>query len=176
MLGSGRPFIIELRNPKIRNLDLEKIERDINKSNRKKIRVQNLRYSSKKEVIRLKTNAKDTKKVYKAIVKSKDKISKKSFKQKFLKLKNKFENQEIFQRTPNRVSHRRADKIRKKIIYEITGKFIKTDIFEFRIITQGGTYIKELISGDEGRTSPSFSEIFETPLVCKELDVLEISL
>ena len=67
-------------------------------------------------------------------------------------------------------------KIQEKIIYKIDGKFIKTNLFEFEIISQGGTYIKELINGDEGRTSPSFSEIFETYLVCKELDVLEVSL
>ena len=176
MLGLGRPFILELRNPKIRNLDLVKIERHVNKKNRKKIRINNLRYSSKKEVIELKSKAKDTKKVYKAIVKAESKIDKEKFGHIVLKLKDSFENQEIHQRTPNRVSHRRADKIRKKIIYQINGKYIKPKIFEFIIETQGGTYIKELISGDEGRTTPSFSEIFKTKLVCKELDVLEILL
>ncbi len=176
MLGSGRPFILELRNPKIRNLDLIKIERLVNKKNRKRIRINDLRYSSKKEVIELKSSAKDTKKVYKAIVKAESKIDKEKFGHIVLKLKDSFENQEIHQRTPNRVSHRRADKIRKKIIYQINGKYIKPNLFEFIIETQGGTYIKELISGDEGRTTPSFSEIFKTKLICKGLDVLEISL
>ncbi len=176
MLGSGRPFILELRNPKIRNLDLVKIERHVNKKNRKKIRINNLRYSSKKEVIELKSNAKDTKKVYKAIVKAESKIDKEKFGSIVLELKKSFENQEIHQRTPYRVSHRRADKIRDKFIYQINGKYINPKIFEFIIETQGGTYIKELISGDEGRTTPSFSEIFKTKLVCKELDVLEISI
>ncbi|MFW9998895.1 MAG: tRNA pseudouridine(54/55) synthase Pus10 [Candidatus Hodarchaeota archaeon] len=176
MLGSGRPFILELRNPKIRNLDLKKIERKINRNNKKKIRITNLKYSRKKEIIRLKSEAKNTKKVYKALVTAKNKIDKEQFNQKVVELKKSLENQEIHQRTPYRVSHRRADKIRKKIIYSIDGKYIKPNIFEFIIETQGGTYIKELISGDEGRTAPSFSEIFENKLVCKELNVLEISL
>ncbi len=176
MLGLGRPFIIELRNPKIRNLDLVKIERKVNKKNKRKVRVQNLKYSSKKEVIKLKTNAKDTKKEYRAIVRAEVKITKSQFNQKLQDLKKIFTDQEIKQRTPYRVSHRRADKIREKFIYKIDGRFIKTNLFEFKIISQGGTYIKELINGDEGRTSPSFSEIFETNLVCKELDVLEVSL
>ena len=60
-------------------------------------------------------------------------------------------------------------------MYKIDGKFIKSNLFEFVIQTQGGTYIKELISGDNGRTSPSFSDVFNISLVCKELDVLEIS-
>ncbi|MFX1591140.1 MAG: tRNA pseudouridine(54/55) synthase Pus10, partial [Promethearchaeota archaeon] len=175
MLGTGRPFIIELRNPKIRNLILGKISRKVNKKYKKKVRIHDLKYSSKKEVIKLKIEAKNSKKLYRAIVKSESKLSKNDFLQKINELKESFENKQIYQRTPYRVSHRRADKIREKFIFKIEGKWIKTNLFEFKIETQGGTYIKELINGDEGRTSPSFSEIFEIPLVCKELDVLEIS-
>ncbi len=174
MLGSGRPFILELRNPKVRNLDLNKIEKKVNKTNKKKIKIQDLRYSNKKEVIKIKSEAKDTKKVYRAKVEAIKKISKEIFDQKVIQLKNTFENKEIHQRTPHRVSHRRADKIRKKMVFKIEEKFIKANIFEFTIKTQGGTYIKELINGDNGRTSPSFSEIFDIPLICKELDVLKI--
>jgi tRNA pseudouridine synthase 10 len=175
MLGTGRPFIIELRNPKIRNLNLGKLERNVNKGNKKKVIIYDLKYSSKKEVIKLKTEAKNTKKIYKATVKSEKRLNKEDFNQKLTILKRIFENQEIHQRTPHRVSHRRSDKVRVKMIYKIEGKLIKPNLFEFKIETQGGTYIKELINGDEGRTTPSFSEIFETPLECKELDVLEIS-
>jgi tRNA pseudouridine synthase 10 len=174
MLGLGRPFILELRDPKTRKLDLSKIEKKVNRYSKKKVRIQNLRYSSKREVIKLKTEAKDTKKVYRSLVESNYKISKDEFKEKLNRLKNIFENREIHQRTPNRVSHRRADKFRGKFIYSIEGKYVKSNLFEFTIETQGGTYIKELINGDDGRTSPSFSEIFKIPLVCKELDVLKI--
>ncbi len=175
MLGSGRPFVLELKNPKVRNLDLTRLAKKVNKINRKKIKIQELRYSNKIEVIKLKTEAKDTKKIYRAKIKSSNKISKEDFVKSSQQLKKSLEKKEIRQRTPRRVSHRRADKTRKKIIHKIEGKFIKNNLFEFIIETQGGTYIKELISGDDGRTSPSFSEIFGIPLVCKELDVLEIS-
>jgi len=174
MLGQGRPFILELRNPIIRKLDLLKIEHRTNKKNRKKIRIQNLRYSNKKEVISLKSEAKNTKKIYKSLVLSDGKLSKEEFNEKLHELKTSIENKEIHQRTPNRVSQRRADKIRGKFVYNIDGKYIKSNLFEFKIQTQGGTYVKELISGDNGRTSPSFSEVFKMPLKCKELDVLEI--
>ncbi|MFX1345471.1 MAG: tRNA pseudouridine(54/55) synthase Pus10 [Promethearchaeota archaeon] len=176
MLGLGRPFILELKAPKTRKLDLAKIENNVNKNNKKKVKIRNLRYSNKKEVIRFKTEAKNTKKVYRSLVESTIKISKGEFEEKLSKLKNTFENQQIHQRTPFRVSHRRADKIRGKIIYHIEGKQVKSNLFEFKIETQGGTYIKELINGDNGRTSPSFADIFKTPLTCKELDVIEISL
>ncbi len=176
MLGSGRPFILELRNPKIRKLNLDSIQTKVNKKNKKKVRIYGLKYSNKKEVIRLKTDAKDTKKKYKAIVKSESKVNKEEFNQKVILLKKIFENKEINQRTPHRVSHRRSDRVREKVIYHIEGKLIKPNLYEFVIETQGGTYIKELINGDEGRTLPSFSEVFETPLNCVELDVLEISI
>ncbi|MFW9819712.1 MAG: tRNA pseudouridine(54/55) synthase Pus10, partial [Candidatus Thorarchaeota archaeon] len=176
MLGSGRPFILELRNPKIRNLSLNKIQKKVNKKNKKKVRIHDLKYSNKKEVIRIKSEAKNTKKIYKAIVKSESKLNKEEFNQKIVLLKTKFVNKEINQRTPHRVSHRRSDKVREKIIYQIESKFIKPNLYEFIIETQGGTYIKELISGDDGRTTPSFSEVFKTSLNCIELDVIEILL
>ena len=176
MLGTGRPFILELRNPKIRNLDLVKIEKKINKINKKKIRIHDLRYTTKKEVILLKAESKNIRKIYRALVSTQDKLSKEIFEEKVNELKRIFENQEIKQRTPNRVSHRRSDRIREKYIFKIEGKYLKSNLFEFTIETQGGTYIKELINGDEGRTSPSFSEIFKTDLLCKELDVIKILL
>ena len=174
MLGSGRPFVIELKNPKIRKLDLIKLEKRINKFNKKKVKISTLKYSRKKDVINLKAGAEKSRKVYKATGETNKKITKEEFEIKLKKLKECIENQIINQQTPIRVSHRRADKIRKKKIHRIEGKFVKKNLFEFLIEVQGGTYIKELVHGDEGRTTPSISEIFEIPMTCKELDVLEV--
>ncbi|MFW9937453.1 MAG: tRNA pseudouridine(54/55) synthase Pus10, partial [Candidatus Thorarchaeota archaeon] len=113
-------------------------------------------------------------KIYKALVYSEKRLSKEDFERKELELRNNFENKKIQQKTPLRVAHRRANKVREKYIYNIKGNFVKSNLFEFIIETQGGTYIKELINGDEGRTQPSFSEIFGIPLLCKKLDVLNI--
>ncbi|MEJ2279744.1 MAG: hypothetical protein P8Y70_18670 [Candidatus Lokiarchaeota archaeon] len=52
--------------------------------------------------------------------------------------------------------------------FEVQLKLGNSKLFEFTIKTQGGTYIKELISGDEGRTEPSFSSIFKQNLTCKQ--------
>ena len=41
---------------------------------------------------------------------------------------------------------------------------------------EGGLYIKELISSDEGRTSPSVSEILGKKAFCVQLDVLEVNI
>ena len=45
---------------------------------------------------------------------------------------------------------------------------------KFHVRTQGGLYIKELVSGDEGRTSPSFAEILGADAKCVELDVVAV--
>lgn len=40
--------------------------------------------------------------------------------------------------------------------------------------TQGGLYIKELISGDDNRTKPSVCDILGVKSICKQLDVIEV--
>lgn len=174
MIGNGRPFILELKEPKTRNLDLNYIMVEINNTQDGKVQISNLKYSSKKEVIALKAKAENTQKVYLALIEAEEAIEKKTFETKLNLLKNTIENNKIYQRTPNRVSHRRADLIREKYVYKIEGEFVRSNLFKFTIQTQGGTYIKELISGDDGRTKPSFSEVFGSKLICKELDVIEI--
>jgi len=39
---------------------------------------------------------------------------------------------------------------------------------------QGGLYVKELVSGDEGRTSPSVSELLGFEAKTLKLDVLNV--
>ena len=174
MLGMGRPFVIELKKPKIRTIDLDTIETEVNQSNIDKIQIRELKYSTKNKVIEMKVNSENNKKTYKALTEIEENMNNSPFEEILKNLKNSFENQKIQQRTPNRVSHRRADKVREKLIYKIEGKCINSNQFEFIIETQGGTYIKELIHGDEGRTKPSFADIFGFPIICKELDVIKI--
>jgi tRNA pseudouridine synthase 10 len=44
------------------------------------------------------------------------------------------------------------------------------------IKTEGGLYIKELISSDEGRSNPSVTEVLGTQAICAELDVIEVGI
>jgi tRNA pseudouridine synthase 10 len=46
--------------------------------------------------------------------------------------------------------------------------------FELKLKTSHGTYVKEFISGDDGRTVPSVSSLLNLKCECKQLDVLEI--
>jgi tRNA pseudouridine synthase 10 len=170
MLGTGRPFVLEIVAPKIRALDLQKLEKATNEYGKGKIEVRDYRWSSKKELIHLKENAEESVKKYRAFVKLNSKISEKSMK----KIDSYFKDIKIKQRTPIRVVHRRADKVREKTVYSIQSKKLDDQEIELTIECEGGCYVKELISGDDNRTIPSVSEVIGIQALCKELDVLEI--
>ncbi|PSH01767.1 MAG: tRNA pseudouridine(54/55) synthase Pus10, partial [Nanohaloarchaea archaeon SW_10_44_10] len=78
---------------------------------------------------------------------------------------------EIKQDTPERVEHRRADKTRKREVYEASWEKTGDKKFELTVKAEAGTYIKELIHGDEGRTQPNISELIGAPAECVQLDV-----
>ena len=168
MLGNGRPFVVEIINPQKRVINLKKIERKINKKAKKKIQVSNLSYSDKRKVQELKNFACKTQKTYKAKIKVDRMISEKEIK----RLEKEFAGIQIKQKTPNRVLHRRSDLERIKMVYEVQLNKLSDFDFEAIITGEGGLYIKELISGDEGRTNPSFSSKLNCNAKCVQLDVI----
>jgi tRNA pseudouridine synthase 10 len=70
--------------------------------------------------------------------------------------------------------HRRADLTREKYIYRVNVKKLSSKKAEMKILCQGGLYVKELVAGDEGRTTPSVSEILKNKAKPTKLDVLKI--
>ena len=160
-----RPFVLELKIPKKRKLKIKKLSEKIDE---KKVKVRNWKFSSKNEVVRIKSEQPD--KTYKAIVKSEKNLKKKDLK----KLKE-LENETIEQQTPKRVSHRRSDKIRKREVKKIKTKYINPKKFELIVKGEAGLYIKELISSDDQRTNPSVSQKLNSQCECKQLDVIKIN-
>lgn len=168
MLGSGRPFVLEIKEPKIRKLDLAKLEEEINKVNEGKTSYHNLHVCERRRKAEIKQSSPDTYKVYNALVKcdgafDEDKL------EELTKL------DEIHQQTPLRVLRRRADKVRIKRVLDLSYEIIDETRFNMRIKTEGGLYIKELISGDEGRSHPNVGEILGVNAICEQLDVIEVS-
>ncbi len=168
MLGDGRPFIIELKNPKKRRINLKKIEKKINQKNKGKIKVSNLRFSERKEVARIK-NAKFSK-IYNVEFKCNKTINIEKLK----KVTSSLQDVKIGQLTPSRVAHRRADMLRERHIYSCQIKSVEESIAILTLETESGTYIKELISGDNGRTNPNISELIGSPCKVTKLDVIKI--
>jgi len=168
MIGNGRPFIIEAVNPIKRNINVKKLQEKINKNAEGKIKVKDMRYSDKEEVVSLKSRRSD--KIYEIWVKSRAEINEEDMK----KLEEVFTEKEIEQRTPTRVNHRRTDKIRKREVIKVKAEKIDKNMFKARIKAEAGTYIKELVSGDYGRTRPSFAEIIKNKLTPDKLNVVNI--
>ena len=159
-----RPFVIEIENPVKRKINLRKMQTQINKS--KKIRVKLVKFCDKTTVRRVKTERGD--KAYKVTVNFSKPVDKKDLK-KLRKLKG-----TISQRTPTRVAHRRADLIRKRVVKELTYKWINKKTIELKVKTNAGLYVKELVSGDGGRTIPSVAGILGVKATPKDLDVIMV--
>lgn len=169
MLGQGRPFVIEIKKPKKRLFDLKSLAQTVNERAKSKVEVSNLRLATKDTVRKLK-KTEAAQKLYKVIVEFDKNVSK----EKLVELAKALTNTVIHQQTPKRVLHRRADLVREKYIYKAKVKRLKPNKIEMRILCQGGLYIKELITGDEVRTSPSVSEILNVEAKPLELDVLNV--
>ncbi|USG99119.1 tRNA pseudouridine(54/55) synthase Pus10 [Thermococcus argininiproducens] len=166
MLGNGRPFVVEIKKAVKRRINLQEIAKEINKSG--KVEVLDLRFINREEAEKILTS--NHKKEYEALVYVEESVSEKEVEKVVKALKDTI----IHQRTPKRVLGRRADIVRVRKVHEITGNLIDEKHFKLRLITDGGLYIKELISGDDGRTSPSVTEILGKKAWCEKLDVLNI--
>ncbi|ASJ06852.1 tRNA pseudouridine(54/55) synthase Pus10 [Thermococcus pacificus] len=166
MLGNGRPFIVEIKRPRRRKLDLKSIAEEINASGR--VEVLDLSFVAPKEAEEVLT--KNHRKEYLALVLVEDGVTPEEAEEVARKLKG----LEIHQRTPWRVRKVRADKVRVKRVHEAEARWLDEKHFELRLVTDGGLYIKELVSGDKGRTKPSVSDLLGKPAWCERLDVLNI--
>ena len=168
MLGSGRQFVLEIKEPKIRNLDLAKLEKEINEINEGKTAYHGLKLCERPRKAEIKQSSPDAYKVYSAIVKCDEAYDPE-------KLEDLLDLGEINQQTPLRVLRRRTDMVRVKHVLDLSYEVIDDVTFSMKIKTEGGLYIKELISGDEGRSQPNVSEILGVKAICEQLDVLEVS-
>lgn len=166
MLGNGRPFILEIKNPKRRRINLERVAEEINRSG--KVEVLDMRFSSREEAEKILTGS--HRKMYEAIVRVEEGVGIDDIR----RVEEALSGALIRQKTPKRVLGRRADILRERRIYWVEGELVDERHFRLRLLTDGGLYIKELISGDDGRTVPSVSSIIGKKAWCELLDVVGI--
>jgi tRNA pseudouridine(54/55) synthase len=111
MLGEGRPFVLELVNPKVLDVDLAEVEAEINRRNAGRLEVRGLHHADKSRVRFLKETP--HKKEYGVLVELEQPVDD----ERLAALVG--PRRTIVQQTPARVAHRRADKARERWI-EIT--------------------------------------------------------
>lgn len=168
MLGTGRPFVIEISSPVVRHLDLAAIEKEINEKGKGMVEVEQLRPSDREEVRLVKDSAHD--KEYRVQVSIHGKVNK----ERVNEVLRTFNRTRIVQRTPVRVSHRRADLKRERYIVYVVLEDLQDDKMTLRLRTESGTYVKEFVHGDQGRTQPSLSEMLGVPCTVDALDVIGV--
>ncbi len=169
MLGEGRPFILQLDRPKRRLIDLQTLCSQINSECAGNVQVSDLRFSSRDEVRNLKAAAPH--KAYVARFTTVDKVNKERLDEVLSGLSGKT----LSQRTPLRVAHRRADLVRMRTVVECRLLEYDGEMASVEIVAESGTYIKEFVTGDGGRTVPSVAESLGTGCKVISLDVMEIS-
>jgi len=168
MLGSGRPFVIEVSEPRKRRVDTEKLEADINDFADGKVEVEGLRLATHEMVERVKEH--NASKRYRMDVEFEATVDADRLEAAVAEL----DGTTIEQETPQRVSHRRAAKTRVRDVYETSGEVEDERTATIEIHGEGGLYVKELVSSDEGRTEPSLAGFLETAATVTALDVLDV--
>lgn len=163
--SAGRPFVLCLKNPRKRIVDLKKLETGINKG--KKIKVRDLKPTNRRAVELVSESHFD--KEYIAEVEFEKGLQEKDV-EKITSLTGVL----LKQRTPTRVAHRRANLVRNRKIIDIQVLKSNKNTAIIKIMAEAGTYIKELISGDQGRTEPSISELLNNKAKCTKLTVSKI--
>jgi len=168
MLGTGRPFILEISNPKKRNLELGRMTRLVNDVAPEKVRISGLHFTEREHVSNIKNMKVD--KTYFVEVEFEEEVDA----EKLTKIEEEFTGRLISQRTPTRVAHRRSDLVRERKVININCRLEDGRHAAFTIKGESGLYIKELIHGNEGRTQPCVSEFVGTGCKVLSLDVLAV--
>ena len=168
MLGTGRPFVIEVDEPHRRRVNADELEADINAFADGKVEVEGLRLASYELVERVKEL--DASKTYRAAVEFDAEVSAADLADAIAEI----DGATIKQETPQRVDHRRANKTRTREVLSASAEHEDARHATVDIHGEGGLYIKELISSDDGRTEPSLAGILGVDATVTALDVLAV--
>ncbi|XP_076442990.1 tRNA pseudouridine synthase Pus10-like isoform X2 [Babylonia areolata] len=173
MLGLGRPFVVELINPhriKFSPEDLKAIQKETN-AKTDSIGIRDLQIVTREDVGKLKEGEEDKSKMYTALcwcerpLTSQDTQTLDSTKDLVL-----------YQKTPIRVLHRRTLATRERKIYSMTVEPVNGLQFNLHLSTQAGTYVKEFVHGDFGRTQPNLRTLLGADCDILALDVTAVNI
>ncbi len=167
MLGTGRPMVLEIKNPRFRYVDLDLVN-ELLKSTLIEAVIHGK--SSRLRIEYLKGEGSKKKKAYKILIYTKDPVTNDDLR----RLEEFFKNRVVHQRTPLRILRRKKDTLRVRRVYLVKTTKITDHLFEALVYCDGGLYVKELVHGDNERTMPNFSEVLNTRATPLELDVISV--
>ena len=165
MLGNGRPFVVELVNPRrvvFTPDEMAALQAEINRS--PAVQVLHLQQVSPADADVIHEGQASKRKRYLALIWGTNMRD--------------FEAHDILihQKTPIRVMHRRALMTRPRTVYDLRIVKITGEYGVMFVETEAGTYIKEFVHGDLGRTTPSVCEILGCDCDILSLDVIGVCL
>lgn len=176
MLGTGRPFSVEIVNPvnlcASSTIDLEALAtRVVEVSNvlEAPVEVLGLRLADKNESSAVDASAGTKRKTYACVVWFERPVSEQD-----VEKINRIRDLQIVQKTPVRVMHSRSLADRERTVYSLHLDLFNRHYGTLRLTTAAGTYIKEFVHGDFGRTTPSLGDILATRADILQLDVFDI--
>lgn len=173
MLGNGREFVFsfeDARNPHVSLAELASLNEKVNQST-DSIQIENLHLVQRDYILKVQSGAQEKRKNYKCVVWLSSAITS----EQVLKV-NALKELVVSQKTPIRVLHRRAIDIRKKLIHSIHCEKVNAHYMVVELETQAGTYVKEFINGDLGRTLPNLGSLFNCRADILQLDVVGITM
>lgn len=175
MLGTGRPFLVEVLNAHVipRNSALMELETKINESKDKYVKVRELMEVGSDIWNLMREGEAEKQKQYAAVVWISRPVSDED-----LKCISERKEMEIEQKTPIRVLHRRSPLVRKRLIHWMKVERIEgsSQYFLLHLCTQAGTYIKEFVHGDLGRTYPNIGSLLGCVAEILQLDVTDVKM
>ncbi len=167
MGGTGRPFVLELLGPRRRVLPCLGIEADVNSRYAGRVAVRALRSAAAQDVDTAK--ALQCEKTYRVVVAASRHLGPLDAAR-----VGELAGVELTQETPSRVLHRRTDLSRARKVFRAEGRALRGGLIEACFRVQSGTYVKELVSGDRGRTTPSLASLLGCSCRVLVLDVLRV--
>ncbi|KAI9277249.1 hypothetical protein BDA99DRAFT_555154 [Phascolomyces articulosus] len=189
MLQTGRPFYCELINPrkvKFEKSELLAMQDEINSlPSKNDVQLRDIATIEQADTKIIKEGEQHKRKTYSALVWVSNPVTEEMINRVNEAGSNPFK---IQQNTPVRVFQRRAGIIREKEIHfckatkptnvkEDTDESAEKHFVIVTMNTQAGTYIKEFIHGDLGRTQPNFASLAGVQAAdLIELDVIEVDL
>jgi tRNA pseudouridine synthase 10 len=179
MLGGGRPFILEVHDPRRPAAFADVAERRameaaLANADDGAVTATNIHPVPREAYITMHEGSAEKRKTYSAVCWASRALTEADVKA----LAARASGLTVQQKTPTRVLHRRTSATRSRMIHDAKASLVAgaPRFFLLELDTQAGTYIKEFVHGDFGRTSPSVGEILGCEADILQLDVTDIEM
>lgn len=176
MLGDGRPFVIEVAAPHRTRFSEEELTSvfpaTVNATEEGvEVAAGGFTVVPRDITVRLARMSEGKRKTYRCVVWSSRAIRSGDAR---LAALNAMTELRLQQRTPIRVVHRRSLLNRERVVHTVRAERINDHWLVLDLETQAGTYVKEFVHGDCGRTVPNLSLLLDSTTDIIQLDVTNV--